>query len=314
MEQNLNSEQKIQALLDSRTSVNIDLAFNLLQNLTLSETFATQIALHHPIKCLEYEVALEQIAEIEEINCAFSKISYLPDNLGYFKKLRRFELECNGIKKIPASIGRLTHLEYVSFFDCDPAVEYLDPAIGQLQELKELLLGCNAIKEVPDTLYDCTALEYLDLQNNPITQLSEKIIQLQNLRWMDLGWMELEQLPHNLGHLEQLEALILDGFKNEEELIKLANLKNLERLSLYDCGLTELPLFLTNLKKLKRLDLDGNLIQEIPHSIKNLENLEIMAISSLAEEEAMKIKKLFPKLKLYYDTEPQSSIIYSDGN
>lgn len=314
MEYDLDSEQKIQALLNSRTSVNIDLAFNLLQNLTLSEKFASQVALHHPIKCLEYEVALEQIAQIEEINCAFSKIPYLPDNLGHFKKLRRFELECNGIKKIPASIGRLTHLEYISFFDCDPAVEYIDPAIGQLSHLKELLLGCNAIKEIPEMLFNCTALEHLDLQENPITELSEKIIQLQNLRWMDLGWTELKELPQNIGKLKQLEALILNGFEYKKELIKLTSLKSLERLSLYDCGLTEFPLFLTDLKKLKRLDLEANPIHEIPDSIANLKNLEIMAISGLPEKGADKIKKLLPKLKLYYNTTPQSSIIYSDGN
>jgi leucine-rich repeat protein SHOC2 len=309
-----NSEQKIQSLLDTRTEENIDLAFSLLQNLKVSEKFALRIAFHHPIKCLEYEVALDQIAAIEEINCAFSKIDYLPDNLGHFKKLKRFELECNRIKKIPKSIGDLKNLEYISFFDCDPAVEYIDPAIGQLKNLKELLLGVNDIKELPETLFDCTNLQYLDIQENPITTLSEKIIQLQKLSWIDLSWTELQTLPQNIGKLEQLKAILLDGFKQEEELNKLAGLKNLERLSLFDCGLTRFPGFISKLPELRRLDLTSNSIRKIPDEIVHLKKLEIMSITGLPDTEVAKIKTLLPAVKLYYNTIPQTSIIYSDGN
>ncbi len=314
MEKDIKSEQKIQSLLDTQTEENIDLAFSLLQNLKLSKRFARKIAFHFPIQCLEYEVALDQIAEIAEINCAFSKIDYLPDNLGQFKKLKRFELECNRIKKIPKSIGDLENLEYISFFDCDPAVEYVDPAIGQLKNLKELLLGVNDIKELPETLFDCTSLEYLDLQENPITALSEKIIQLQQLSWLDLGWTELQVLPQNIGKLEQLKALLLDGFKEEEELNKLVGLKNLERLSLFDCGLTTFPLFITQLPKLRRLDLTSNSIRKIPDEIVHLKKLEIMSITGLPDTEVAKVKTLLPAVKLYYNTIPQTSIIYSDGN
>lgn len=313
MEYDPKAEEKIQALLDSKTTANIELAFSLLQNLELSEVFARYLAFHFPIKCLEHEVALAQISQIEEINCAFSKITYLPENLGHFKKLRRFELECNRIKEIPASIGDLKQLEYISFYDCDPAVEYVDPAIGQLQNLKELLLGVNQIKKLPETLYNCSTLQCLDLSENPISILSEKIQNLQQLEWLDLNFSKLKALPKGLLRLKKLRTLLLDNLSLYEDLELIGAIQSLERLSLYDWDLKEFPEAILNLKNLRRLDLSGNQITSVPKAFKELKHLEIAIITSLDHDQAEEIMREMPNLELYYDVEPMSSIIYSDG-
>jgi hypothetical protein len=84
-------------------------------------------------------------------------VTYIPEEIGCLKSLRKLSFFYNGISELPESIG-------------------------ELRNLKILELGDGGISELPKSFKNLTSLEVLDLSANNFTEIPKEIISLKNLK------------------------------------------------------------------------------------------------------------------------------------
>lgn len=110
---------------------------------------------------------------------------------------------------LPEEIGRLTHLETLSF--TDHAIATLPKTIGNLCNLKELLFLRNRIKHIPDEICQLKYLSEVNLMNNELVELPDDIGNLENLRELWLYDNRLTRLPASIVGLINLKYISLMG-------------------------------------------------------------------------------------------------------
>ncbi len=182
-----------------------------------------------------------------------TKLSYLPDSIKHFTKLKELIVigEGNryhpfGLKELSNNIINLRSLEKL-IISSNFGLELIPSKIGNLKELKFLDLKLNKLKNVPDSIGSLYNVEYLNLSSN-----------------------ELDKLPESLGDLTSLEYLNLSGNKIESIPDSIGNLKNLKVLNLSKNNLVEIPESLGELKSLKIVYLSDNPLKSLPKSLLNL--------------------------------------------
>eukprot|EP00404_Azadinium_spinosum_P006675 CAMPEP_0180440184 /NCGR_PEP_ID=MMETSP1036_2-20121128/12975_1 /TAXON_ID=632150 /ORGANISM="Azadinium spinosum, Strain 3D9" /LENGTH=126 /DNA_ID=CAMNT_0022446351 /DNA_START=932 /DNA_END=1312 /DNA_ORIENTATION=+ len=76
--------------------------------------------------------------------------------------------------------------------------------------MRGLHLGGNQMINFPDSFWELGALQNLQLNNNRMRRLPDKIGHLKALRGLDLGGNQLSTLPDSFCELTALEHLMLD--------------------------------------------------------------------------------------------------------
>ncbi|XP_061285772.1 leucine-rich repeat protein 1 isoform X1 [Bos javanicus] len=127
------------------------------------------------------------------------------------KNLRKLDLSHNHIKKLPATIGDLIHLQELNLNDNH--LESFSVALCQstLQKsLQSLDISKNKIKALPVQFCQLRELTYLKLDDNELIRLPFKMGQLRNLRFLSAARNKLPFLPSEFKNLS-LEYLDLFG-------------------------------------------------------------------------------------------------------
>nr|XP_055217420.1 leucine-rich repeat protein 1 isoform X2 [Gorilla gorilla gorilla] len=127
------------------------------------------------------------------------------------KSLRKLDLSHNHIKKLPATIGDLIHLQELNLNDNH--LESFSVALchSTLQKsLRSLDLSKNKIKALPVQFCQLQELKNLKLDDNELIQFPCKIGQLINLRFLSAARNKLPFLPSEFRNLS-LEYLDLFG-------------------------------------------------------------------------------------------------------
>ncbi|XP_031990739.1 leucine-rich repeat protein 1 isoform X1 [Hylobates moloch] len=127
------------------------------------------------------------------------------------KNLRKLDLSHNHIKKLPATIGDLIHLQELNLNDNH--LESFSVALchSTLQKsLQSLDLSKNKIKALPVQFCQLQELKNLKLDDNELIQFPCKIGQLINLRFLSAARNKLPFLPSEFRNLS-LEYLDLFG-------------------------------------------------------------------------------------------------------
>ncbi|XP_047398454.1 leucine-rich repeat protein 1 isoform X5 [Sciurus carolinensis] len=127
------------------------------------------------------------------------------------KNLKKLDLSHNHIKKLPATIGDLIHLQ--ELYLNDNHLESFSVALCQstLQKsLRSLDLSKNKIKALPVQFCQLRELTDLKLDDNELIQFPFKIGQLANLRFLSATRNKLPYLPSEFKNLS-LEYLDLFG-------------------------------------------------------------------------------------------------------
>ena len=195
-------------------------------------------------------------------------------------RVERLDLGSNGLTgEIPAELGDLANLQYLSLYDNDLTGE-IPAKLGDLANLEQLYLSKNDLTgEIPSELGDLANLERLSLSRNGLTSVIPpelgKLANLEGLWLYNNGLTGV--IPPELDKLANLERLSLS--RNDLTGVippELGKLANLERLWLYNNGLTGvIPPELGKLANLERLYLAGNgLTGQIPPELGKLANLE----------------------------------------
>lgn len=124
--------------------------------------------------------------------------------------LQKLEVTNNDLQCLPASIGELHKLECLYAQHND--IRELPSFAGCEVAIKEIHISNNFITELPDEFCEnLSHLKILDLRDNKIERLPDKIAHLQALMRLDLSNNSINSLPDSLAQLGHLMSLQLDG-------------------------------------------------------------------------------------------------------
>ena len=166
---------------------------------------------------------------------AMNEVSYIPNWIGEFNKLRIFLVvneKNKKIKTIPKSIGKLSNL-----------VQFDIPN--------------NEVSSIPENFYNLKNLTRIDLRNNPIVSIDDKISNIVNLERIRLDSTLINNLPIGFCKLQKLESLVLANTKIIELPKCLGNLQNLDWINISGTQITEFPIEILNAPKLDEIDAKG---------------------------------------------------------
>ena len=127
------------------------------------------------------------------------------------KSLKYLSIE--RVDTIPISIGKLTHLKWLSINDS--WITFLPYEIGNLTDLETLSLGYpykhfnrgNDLSKLPSTISLLQKLKRLYLWGNKFEQFPESICQLYNLEVLDISGNQLADIPTCLLYLPNFKEI-----------------------------------------------------------------------------------------------------------
>ncbi|HAS46108.1 MAG TPA: hypothetical protein DCS93_36845 [Microscillaceae bacterium] len=182
----------------------------------------------------------------------------------------------NGITRVPKSWGQLQKLKCLKLNN--NGLSELPEELCLLPQLQEIYLENNALLTLPEKFSELPLTnQVLDLSNNRLIHLPQKIGGLKHLKKLNLYGNKLTTLPESIGELTHLESLNVAYNQLERLPAGFANLTKLDRsLSLSTNRLTEFPEVLFSLTQVAELDLSNNLITHIPAEIEAMRNLHFL--------------------------------------
>ncbi|XP_020030075.1 leucine-rich repeat protein 1 isoform X2 [Castor canadensis] len=148
---------------------------------------------------------------LEHLQASYCGLVRVDTRMLYLKNLKKLDLSHNHIKKLPAIIGDLIHLQELNLNDNH--LQSFSVALCQstLQKsLRSLDLSKNKIKALPVQFCQLQELTDLKLDDNELIQFPFKIGQLKNLRFLSAARNKLPFLPSEFKSLS-LEYLDLFG-------------------------------------------------------------------------------------------------------
>jgi len=129
----------------------------------------------------------------------------------------------------------------------DDSILPIDFGYWNMYGRAEWIFGTD-INAIPESLWNLDHLLYFELDDSPISSISENIENLSNLKEIHIGGsLQLTSLPETIGNLNNL--LILDLSGNAIEILpeNIVNLSSLEELVLSYNQLSSLPDNICNL-------------------------------------------------------------------
>lgn len=230
-----------------------------------------------------------------------NNLSFIPNSLKKFVKLKTLDLSYNSLTSIPSIIGDLKALTSLNVHS--NKIETLPQEMANLSALKVLNIGSNNLKAVPEVVWKLTTLTELNLSSNSISSLSDAIENLTELTDLSLNHNKLTSLQPQLGSLKKLATLHLqrnqltsfpsfDGLKD-----------SLKELDISENQFAYFPYQIRSLLNLKDLKARYNNFNSIDRDIANLVNLESLDVSNnnLAEIPSEVYKLNLRYLNLYYN-------------
>jgi len=174
------------------------------------------------------------LAHLEALRVENNQLRALPSTIGRLRNLKTLSAHSNQITEHPSSFSSLTGLltldlkknKLVTTADAFlelASVKFIDLRQNQLEVfpalpennscLDQLFLGFNALHEVSEdaVLSVKESLTVLDVRDNKLQRLSERIPQLYRLKTLDVSNNDLPDLPAGLGYLKYLDHLLVEG-------------------------------------------------------------------------------------------------------
>ncbi|GMF12144.1 unnamed protein product [Phytophthora lilii] len=174
------------------------------------------------------------LSHLEVVRVENNQLRALPSSIGRLRSLKTLSAHSNQIKELPASFGLLTglltldlkknnlvttgdaffKLTSIKFIDLRQNKLELFPALPENNScLDQLFLGFNSLHEIREdaVLSVKESLTVLDVRDNKLQRLPNRIPQLYRLKTLDLTNNDLHDLPAGLGYLKYLDHLLVDG-------------------------------------------------------------------------------------------------------
>lgn len=159
----------------------------------------------------DYPLSTSFPYSLEHLQTSYCNLVRVDMRMLCLKNLRKLDLSHNHIKKLPATIGDLIHLQDLNLNDNHLESFSVDLCQSTLQKsLRSLDLSKNRIRALPVQFCQLRELIILKVDDNELMQFPFKIGQLTNLRFLSAARNKLLFLPSEFKHLS-LEYLDLFG-------------------------------------------------------------------------------------------------------
>lgn len=189
--------------------------------------------------------------------------------------IESIDLSKNNFKRIPRSIKRLKHLNYLTI--SDNHIKRIPYFLKRMQKLKSIEINFNQIKPTKTDIRRLKNIEILVMAGNNITELPENINDLESIKNLNFSKNKLTGLPPNFALLDNLEIIIF-----------------------YQNGFDHIPLEITQIPSLRIIDFYYNNISEIPGKIGNLQNLTMIFLAYNDIEVLPDTLRSLHKLRAFY--------------
>lgn len=212
-----------------------------------------------------------------------------------------------GFRQIPLFVDKFKNIETLVLPNNDIKKLRIE-SLANLALCKELNLNDNNIEFLPEKIDTLESLRILKINRNQLTELPKKFSNLKQLRYLDLGYNNLKMLPNNIHMLENLETLILYGKENNFEIPEgLYNTKSLKEIWFQD-NLTHISGNITSLNNLEFIALPYNVLyKNLPLFLRMKSLKEIIPYYTYSSREDMekyhkqrvrKLEGLFPDVRI----------------
>lgn len=191
----------------------------MLQTLDLSNNLLTSLP-----------TGIGYLVRVTEFNVSHNQLTELPLDISCMRAMTKLDVTHNNLKSLPnMSDMRKLHVIHAQHNDIEDL-----PMFEGCDALQELHFGNNFIKAVTEEFCEnLPLLKILDLRDNKIEELPDKIAMLQHLIRLDLTNNELTALPNSLGLLSHLQNLQIEGNKFRhirQDLLKAGTCRLLKHL------------------------------------------------------------------------------------
>ena len=129
-------------------------------------------------------------------------------------------------------------------------------------------------KKLPEELFDYTDVEVLNLGENHLQVLDERIGRFTKLHRLDLSYNQLSRLPDSLANLQALEYLFLGNNQFSSFPTVLFQLPQLQHVSFFNNQLETIPEAIKHCQAMQVLDLGNNNLKNLPDSLAELQALD----------------------------------------
>ena len=258
------------------------------------------------------------LENLTSLNLYMNLLSTLPESFGKLKKLSYLNLGANQLGVTPPNSNQKRQLSPDSYdpnIQNDPSgpsgpndinnplnIELPLNQLHKLTELKTLIMDSNQLKHLPFNINEMKTLEVLSLSVNSLTHFSintppahlkklnlsqneifslpEKMNLFSTLQELNLSYNHLETISDGIGQLTALISLSLSCNVLKSVSSEIGSLASLKTLSLENNLLTELPDSFGQLTMLERLTLSMNNLKELPTNFNQLRNLLYLDVSN----------------------------------
>ncbi|CAM9246461.1 unnamed protein product, partial [Chrysoparadoxa australica] len=132
----------------------------------------------------------------------------VPASFGNLMKLKRVVLECNRLRRLPETLGKLQC--FLLNLNSN-RLGGLPHCIKDMANLKKLLVNDNGLRSLPSDIGYSKSIEVMHLSGNRLTQLPDSLCELSTLTSLWLSHNYITGLPMNWHKLEQLTEMTMEG-------------------------------------------------------------------------------------------------------
>mmetsp|Transcript_38260 Transcript_38260/g.81667 ORF Transcript_38260/g.81667 Transcript_38260/m.81667 type:complete len:490 (-) Transcript_38260:88-1557(-) len=127
---------------------------------------------------------------------------------GQFTRLKKLDLNSNGLKSLPSALEALAPSLEVLFLS-ENNFEEIPSVIGTLRRLRMISLRGNRLTELSSLNLPSSSLLWLILTNNQISKIDSNVASLKHVRKLMLSHNKITHIPKELGCCESLELVRL---------------------------------------------------------------------------------------------------------
>ena len=186
-----------------------------------------------------------------------NQIESVHSNLEYLTDVTHLDLSKNKLKS--DSLDGLIGMKILRSLNvCSNLIDKFPYSLNTMKAIEEINMADNCINEIPEKIFGILAgsVTSLDLHNNALTSVPMAMFAMRKLKYLDLSHNKIDQaMPKQLGNFVELKTLLLKKNHWRELPDTISELKELEVLEVEQNDLTTFPAreFISQCKSLKRV-------------------------------------------------------------
>jgi len=214
---------------------------------------------------------INRLTQLTVIEAQNNLLTYIPTGFFELKKLKKINFSGNFLPENLLQKIKTLPIETIEIEGNKTTIHYNFTSAFQNPETVTVLeLSNNNIEVLPPNIDLFINLLVLNILENPISNISEKICKLTQLQELNISNTNIQTIPLCISALPVLSAVNLSH--NTNLLLKniirtLSGIKSLKEVNLSDCEIESLPVEIQQLTNIESLNLSNNSLKELNEEI-----------------------------------------------